>query len=178
MPYALLLRAILKPAESKAVPHQAGNGHINGNGHSLIKVLPPPSLPMRNLQLALVSLPFNIIGILASSYDRHRVFDHGLFDRFDSLAWFVVLNQALGGLLIAAVVKEADSVSKGFATSLAVLCKYRAFVRLPSKRLTISFWDTVSTAATSLATHTLPSAHFMTGASLVVSATCLFAAVR
>lgn len=80
---------------------------------------------MRNLQLALVSLPFSIIGIFASSYDRQRVFTNGLFDKFDLLAWFVVLNQALGGLLIAAVVKEADSVSKGFATSLAVLCKRR-----------------------------------------------------
>jgi len=53
------------------------------------------------------------------------VFSNGLFDQFDALAWFVVLNQALGGLLIAAVVKEADSVSKGFATSLAVLRKCR-----------------------------------------------------
>ena len=78
---------------------------------------------MRNLQLALVSLPFSVLGIMASGYDRHRVLEHGLFHHFDALAWFVVLNQALGGLLIAAVVKEADSVSKGFATSLAVLCK-------------------------------------------------------
>lgn len=78
---------------------------------------------MRNLQLALVSLPFSIIGMFASSYDRQRILQRGLFDQFDALAWFVVLNQALGGLLIAAVVKEADSVSKGFATSLAVLCE-------------------------------------------------------
>lgn len=78
---------------------------------------------MRNLQLALVSLPFSVVGILASSYDRQRVLQRGLFSHFDALAWFVVFNQALGGLLIAAVVKEADSVSKGFATSLAVLCK-------------------------------------------------------
>lgn len=82
---------------------------------------------MRNLQLALVSMPFSILGILASSYDRQRVSSNGLFDQFDSLAWFVVLNQALGGLLIAAVVKEADSVSKGFATSLAVLCEFKSF---------------------------------------------------
>ncbi|KAK9899019.1 nucleotide-sugar transporter [Cystobasidium minutum MCA 4210] len=148
--------AILKPAESKATSEQNATSGVKSNGHSVIKVLPPPSLPMRNLQLALVSLPFNIIGILASSYDRHRVSEQGLFHQFDALAWFVVLNQALGGLLIAAVIKEADSVSKGFATSLAVL---------------------LSTAATSIATHTLPSTHFMTGASLVVSATCLFASV-
>lgn len=131
---------------------------------------------MRNLQLALVSLPFNIIGILASSYDRHRVSEQGLFHQFDALAWFVVLNQALGGLLIAAVVKEADSVSKGFATSLAVLCKF-CHTNDVIQVLNYYLIYTVSTAATSIATHTLPSTHFMTGASLVVSATCLFASV-
>ena len=79
---------------------------------------------MRNLQLALVSLPFDLLGIFLPQYDRGRVLQQGLLDGFTPLACFVVLNQALGGLLIAAVVKEADSVSKGFATSLAVIREY------------------------------------------------------
>ena len=84
-------------------------------------VLPPPSLALRNLQLALISIPFALIGVFGPEYDRHRVLTHGLFDGFNKLGYFVVLNQALGGLLIASVVKEADSVSKGFATSIAIL---------------------------------------------------------
>lgn len=78
---------------------------------------------MRNLQLAVVSLPFSLIGVLGPQYDRQRVLANGFSDGFDWLAWVVVLNQALGGLLIAAVVKHADSVAKGFATSLAVIRK-------------------------------------------------------
>jgi UDP-sugar transporter A1/2/3 len=83
--------------------------------------LPPPSLALRNLQLALISIPFALIGVFGPEYDRHRVLSRGLLDGFSRLGYFVVLNQALGGLLIASVVKEADSVSKGFATSIAIL---------------------------------------------------------
>lgn len=76
---------------------------------------------MRNLQLALLSAPFSLAAILLPQYDRERVYRLGFFHGYTFLVQFVILNQALGGLLIAAVVKEADSVSKGFATSLAVI---------------------------------------------------------
>lgn len=76
---------------------------------------------MRNLQLAIASIPFNLLGIFLPRTDRHRVLTYGWFHNYTPLAFFVVVNQALGGLLIAKVVQEADSVSKGFATSLAVI---------------------------------------------------------
>jgi len=35
--------------------------------------------------------------------------------------WWVVVMQAFGGLLVAVVVKYADNILKGFATSLAII---------------------------------------------------------
>lgn len=101
-----LLRTVLKPTSVSSAGMKSASS---------------PSLSVRNLQLAVASLPFDLLGILLPQYDRARVLQGGLFDGFTPLACFVVLNQAVGGLLIAAVVKEADSVSKGFATSLAVI---------------------------------------------------------
>ena len=83
-----------------------------------------PSLALRNLQLAIASIPFSLLAIVLPQYDRLRVLHDGLFHGYTPLACFVLVNQAVGGLLIASVVKEADSVAKGFATSLAVICKY------------------------------------------------------
>jgi len=111
-------------------------------------------LAMRNFQLALASLPFSLLAILLSPHDRSQVIEQGFLHNYTFLTYFVVLNQAIGGLLIAAVVKEADSVSKGFATSAAVL---------------------LSTVVSSIGTQTLPSPQFVVGASLVVMATIMFA---
>lgn len=79
-----------------------------------------PSLWARNLQLSIPSLCFSLAGILLSP-DRHQVLHGGLLQGFTPLVWSVVLNQALGGLIVAMVVKECDSVAKGFATSIAIL---------------------------------------------------------
>ena len=61
------------------------------------------------------------MGILLSSHDRSRISRLGFFHGYTPLTQFVVLYQAVGGLLIAAVVKAADSVAKGFATSIAII---------------------------------------------------------
>lgn len=37
------------------------------------------------------------------------------------MAWTVVTNQAFGGLLVAIVIKYADNIIKGFATSIAIV---------------------------------------------------------
>ena len=40
---------------------------------------------------------------------------------YNNLVWIVVAMQAFGGLLVAVVVKYADNILKGFATSLAII---------------------------------------------------------
>ena len=137
--------------------------------------IPPPSLAMRNLQLAMVSIPFSLVGVLGPQYDRQRVLSNGILDGFDWLAWVVVLNQALGGLLIAAVVKHADSVAKGFATSLAVI---RECIYICIGTVTDGSLNLVSTAISSIMSRILPNSQFVLCACFVISATTMFAVVR
>lgn len=81
----------------------------------------PVSLWTRNLQLCIPSLLFTGSGVLLDHSSRQAVLSRGFFSGYDALVWVVIVNQALGGLLVALVVREADSVSKGFATSLAIV---------------------------------------------------------
>ena len=45
----------------------------------------------------------------------------GPINRYDFAAWMSVALNSLGGLVVAMVVKYADNVVKGFATSLSIL---------------------------------------------------------
>jgi UDP-sugar transporter A1/2/3 len=75
------------------------------------------SLLVRNVQLAF----FSVI-ILSPAYsfleDRQLV---NLLDGFDAGVWLLVMVQAAGGLLVAAVIKYADNILKGFATAIAIV---------------------------------------------------------
>lgn len=77
------------------------------------------SVWVRNIQLGMFGLVFGAIGMLA--YDGNRVREHGMFQGYNSLTCVVVALQALGGLVIAAVIKYADNILKGFATSLSII---------------------------------------------------------
>ncbi|KAL2089493.1 hypothetical protein ACEWY4_014181 [Coilia grayii] len=77
------------------------------------------SVWVRNIQLGMFGLVFGVIGMLA--YDGNRVREHGMFQGYNSLTCVVVALQALGGLVIAAVIKYADNILKGFATSLSII---------------------------------------------------------
>ncbi|KAK3823859.1 MAG: nucleotide-sugar transporter [Linnemannia elongata] len=73
---------------------------------------------VRNIQLGLSGALFSF---LAMFYDRQRIFEGGIFQGYTAMTWIVVANQALGGLLVAIVVKYADNILKGFATSLSII---------------------------------------------------------
>ncbi|GAA5842871.1 hypothetical protein JCM11251_005833 [Rhodosporidiobolus azoricus] len=122
-----------------------------------------PSLWARNLQLSVPSLLFSFTGVFLSHPFRlaweKRGLDGviqalgGMWEGFSPLVWGVVANQAVGGLLVAMVVREADSVAKGFATSLAIV---------------------LSTLTSALLFHTIPGTLFILGASLVIGSTVLY----
>jgi len=84
------------------------------------------SVWMRNLQLAFFSIFSGIFAVLFSDFKAIR--EHGFFQGYNSVIWIVVLLQAYGGLIVGLVVKYADNILKGFATSLSIilssLCSY------------------------------------------------------
>ncbi|KAK9685920.1 hypothetical protein K7432_015319 [Basidiobolus ranarum] len=77
------------------------------------------SMWVRNIQLGIPGTLFSLIAMLCN--DGQTIATHGLFQGYDFLTWVVVVNQALGGLLVAVVVKYADNILKGFATSLSII---------------------------------------------------------
>ncbi|CAL8308899.1 unnamed protein product [Lota lota] len=77
------------------------------------------SVWVRNIQLGMFGLVFGLFGMLA--YDGERVRQSGMFQGYNTITWTVVALQALGGLVIAAVIKYADNILKGFATSLSII---------------------------------------------------------
>lgn len=71
---------------------------------------------MRNVQLSLASLPFGIITHVINNGTMTN-----LLKGFDGFVWYLVILQAAGGLIVAVVVKYADNILKGFATSVAIV---------------------------------------------------------
>eukprot|EP00795_Rhopilema_esculentum_P004721 gene4721-21018_t len=77
------------------------------------------SLWMRNILLACYGILFGILGVLINDFSKVK--EHGFFQGYTISTWFVILLQAYGGLLVAAVVKYADNILKGFATSISIV---------------------------------------------------------
>ncbi|KAJ3599463.1 hypothetical protein NHX12_033424 [Muraenolepis orangiensis] len=135
--YALLPRRIQWPSESpeaKEKEAQATGSQFVGVAAVLVaccssgfagvyfeKILKESkqSVWVRNIQLGMFGLVFGLFGMLA--YDGERVRQSGVFQGYNMITWTVVALQALGGLVIAAVIKYADNILKGFATSLSII---------------------------------------------------------
>ena len=80
---------------------------------------PPASLWMRNIQLSFFSIVIALAqGMMkGTSSSITQSYLHG----FNGWVWILVLLQAGGGLLVAAVIKYADNVLKGLATGVSVV---------------------------------------------------------
>ena len=72
------------------------------------------SLFMRNIQLALFSIPLQAVAILQT--DREAVLANGMMQGFDASTWAVVFIQFAGAMLTAVVIKYAGNILKTFAT--------------------------------------------------------------
>ncbi|CAG5896962.1 unnamed protein product [Menidia menidia] len=110
------------------------------------------SVWVRNIQLGVFSFVFGFIGMII--YDSQSLRESGMFQGYNSIACTVVVLQALGGLVIAVVIKYADNILKGFATSLSIIVS--AF---------ISYFFLMDFNPTGI---------FFTGALLVIAATFLY----
>ncbi|KAL7567563.1 hypothetical protein ACA910_016978 [Epithemia clementina (nom. ined.)] len=109
------------------------------------------SLWVRNVQMGLPSILIAYMTVYAK--DAAAVQAQGFLGGYTTLVWTVVTVQAVGGLIVATVVKYADNVLKVFATSFSIVvsCIISAFL--------FDFH---------------PTWMFLCGASLVVTATVMY----
>ncbi|GAA93720.1 uncharacterized protein L969DRAFT_96108 [Mixia osmundae IAM 14324] len=109
---------------------------------------------VRNTQLSFFSLLPALLPVVAPSFTLSSLFDGtaapalsatakpvvaGLFDNFGFWAIATVLVQVAGGLITALVIKHADNILKGFATSLSIIISFIAGVMLFDAPVTTSF---------------------------------------
>ncbi|KAI9475396.1 MAG: nucleotide-sugar transporter-domain-containing protein [Benjaminiella poitrasii] len=118
----------------------------------LLKTSSSASMWARNLQLAICGASFSFVGMWIGDHDTIRT--QGMFAGYNALTWCVVINQALGGLLVSLVVKYADNILKGFATSISIIV---------SGFISFCLFGFV------------PSGLFVMGTGVVISATVLYA---
>jgi len=109
------------------------------------------SLWLRNVQMGIPSVIIAFITVYAK--DSAAVSMQGFLGGYTPLVWTVVTVQAVGGLIVAVVVKYADNVLKVFATSFSIVI---------SCVISAIFFDFHASGA------------FIVGASLVVTSTVLY----
>ncbi|BES93479.1 transporter [Nesidiocoris tenuis] len=95
------------------------------------------SVWMRNVQLSFLSLPLGLMTALASDWSSINA--SGWFYGYDVFVWYLVVLQAAGGLIVALVVKYADNILKGFATSLAIVISCVCSVYFFAFEITVGF---------------------------------------
>ena len=74
---------------------------------------------VRNIQLSFVSFLIASIGSLIK--DSGSIIERGFFADYNPLVLSVILTQALGGMLVAFVVRYTNSIVKGFAASGSII---------------------------------------------------------
>ncbi|KAM3726921.1 UDP-galactose/UDP-N-acetylglucosamine transporter srf-3 [Dirofilaria immitis] len=77
------------------------------------------SVWVRNVQLAIISLPVALVNVLIQ--DIKKVLKHGVLVGFDITVWCLILLSSVGGITVAIVIKYADNILKAFAASIAII---------------------------------------------------------
>jgi len=95
------------------------------------------SVWLRNVQLGFFGSIAAILGMI--SHDYQNIAEKGFFFGYSTLVWMVIIQQAVGGLIVAVVVRYADNILKGFATSISIIVSALSSVYLFGFTLTILF---------------------------------------
>ena len=95
------------------------------------------SIWLRNIQLGLFGSLSGIVGMLIK--DGAEVAEKGFFYAYTPSVWATIFIQACGGLLVAVVVKYADNILKGFATSISIILSTVVATYLFNFQVTILF---------------------------------------
>lgn len=123
-----------------------------GKANSIALVPEDAQLWVRSLQLSVWSTILALF-LTVMWKDGKDVLEYGPFRNFTPVVWLLVAVHALGGIIVGIVVKYADNILKGFATSVSIL---------------------LSTALSVFLMNFAISGVFVLGTSLVVSATYLY----
>ncbi|XP_031571782.1 uncharacterized protein LOC116305920 [Actinia tenebrosa] len=95
------------------------------------------SVWLRNTQLGTYGIIIGLIGMQIN--DGSKVSEKGFLYGYTTLVWIVISMQAFGGLLVAIVVKYADNILKGFATSFSIILSCIVSVYLFNFHISIQF---------------------------------------
>lgn len=87
---------------------------------SILKSSTGTSLWMRNIQMGVSSIVAAYLGVYMSG-ELPSVIKLGFFHGYTWMVIWVILLQAVGGLIVAVVVKYADNILKGFAASFSIV---------------------------------------------------------
>ena len=79
------------------------------------------SLWVRNIQMGFSSIILALFGVYFSGDWERSVSPNGFFYGYNNLVVMVIMLQAVGGLVVAVVVKYADNILKGFAASFSIV---------------------------------------------------------
>jgi len=111
------------------------------------------SIWIRNIQLSSIGVIIACANMLLN--DEVSVSQNGFFYGYNWTVWMAIFLNAGGGLLVAVVVKYADNILKGFATSLSIIVS-----------VIVSYF---------ILSDILLSFSFVNGALMIMSATVLYA---
>ncbi len=92
---------------------------------------------LRNVQLGFIGMIFGYITMEIN--DGAKVREHGFLFGYDWVVWIVIFLQSFGGLMVAVVVKYADNILKGFATSAAIIISCIASVYFFEFQISLQF---------------------------------------
>ncbi|EXJ88673.1 hypothetical protein A1O1_05604 [Capronia coronata CBS 617.96] len=109
------------------------------------------SIWVRNIQLSVGCLGIALFGALV--WDGKAIREGGFFQGYNAVVVATVCIQAAGGLIVAMVIKYADNILKGFATSVSII---------------------LSTVASVFLFNFVPTVYFLLGSVLVFVATYMY----
>ncbi|CAO0799998.1 unnamed protein product [Mucor circinelloides] len=75
---------------------------------------------IRNIQLSIFSVLLGGVFVVGLQ-DGPAIWRDGFFQNYSVMTWIVIMIQAGGGLIVGLVVRYADNILKGFATSISII---------------------------------------------------------
>jgi UDP-sugar transporter A1/2/3 len=119
------------------------------------------SLWVRNIQLSTASVSIALLGSFI--WDGPAIRAHGFFQGYDLVVFTTIFLQAGGGLIVAVVIKYADNILKGFATSLSAILSTAVSVFFFDFNISIYFLEGAALVFIAVYLYSIPDASKSSG---------------